>query len=203
MRSATSDQVMRLFIAILLPDDVRETLERFQLRLRKIMDSVSWVSRANMHLSLSFIGEQPAETADTLMPALDRVASSVKPFYFRVSGTGFFGRPEAPRVIWAGVQSDPGLRMLHESLTKELRKLHLPVESRPFSPHITLGRIRRWRKGDRMPDVFSQTDTFGGPVRVTAINLMKSTLDPGGAIYENLHSSLLAAGQEIVVNENA
>jgi len=182
---------LRLFVAILLPDDVRAALDRVQVRLRNAMDSVAWVCAGNMHLSLAFLGEQPPARAYGITAVLDRAASSVSPFSLRVRGTGFFGRPDAPRVIWAGVEAADDLAVLHSNLTVGLRSLGIPVETRPFHPHITLGRIKRWRPGSRGSDVFPKEETFGGTVTVTSIHLMKSTLDPGGAIYESLHESRL------------
>ncbi len=94
---------MRLFVAVHLPDDVRERLGRIQDRLRLAQADVSWVKPANLHITLKFLGETEPKRLDRVQAALAEVAAEAAPFSVEVAGVGTFGG-RIPRVVWAGVR---------------------------------------------------------------------------------------------------
>src|SRR6056297_1554623 len=97
--------MLRTFVAIELDENTVQHLESAVSILNRSDAKVKWVPPPNMHLSLSFLGDAPAEKIDEIEMALDLVAEKYQPFKFTVAGVGTFGRRNSPRVIWAGIQN--------------------------------------------------------------------------------------------------
>lgn len=129
---------MRLFVAIDLPEVLKQQLSA----LTTPIDGVRWTPTANLHLTLRFIGDVPQDVADEIQAVLLEVQSP--PFSLQLSGVGTFpGNPrKPPRIIWAGLSNPPALQSLHEKIETVLRDLGLTPDNRPYTPHITLGRVR-------------------------------------------------------------
>lgn len=129
---------MRIFTAIDLPAPLKDQLSA----LSTAIDGVRWTPSANLHLTLRFIGDVPRDVADEIQAALTEVQSP--PFSLQLSGVGTFpGNPrKPPRIIWAGLSNPPALQSLHEKIESVIRGLGLTPDNRPFTPHITLGRVK-------------------------------------------------------------
>ena len=184
--------VVRSFIAIHLPDDVRAELSSHEEKLKaRRHPFVKWVDPESMHLTLKFLGNVAVDSIPQIVDAMSRVADSHAPFKLQVAGTGAFPNWQRPQVVWVGVAGDlDKLNALQSGLESALSPLGFPPESRSFSAHLTLGRLR-----DRVtPDErhrfseFAQKVKFEArlPFEVNAIRLMKSQLTPGGPIYSKL-----------------
>lgn len=188
-----SDLTIRAFIAIEIPDEVRVALDHVLSRLRRTGAHVSWVRPENIHLTLVFLGDVPSDRIPDIQYELDRVATSASAFEMMVEGVGSFGSPKAPRVIWAGVTESSGsLIALQRDLAAALRALGIPVESRPFHAHLTLGRMRSRRGAAALTSALSSASvTVHGLVRVDRVSLFESRLHPEGARYTILHSATL------------
>ncbi len=188
-----SDEIIRAFVAIEITDEVRAMLARVQDRLRRVGVRVSWVRPENIHLTLVFLGDVSAALVPDLKRALDRVAESVCAFDMAVEGVGSFGSPRSPRVIWAGVaEPTRSLAALQGGLAEAMRALEIPLESRPFHPHLTLGRVRSSRGAGALTSALpSASVTVRGSVRVDRVHLFESRLHSEGARYTILHSATL------------
>lgn len=168
---------MRLFIAIELPDDLKDRL----VRLKTPIPAANWVKRDGYHLTLSFLGE--VESAR--VPALTTALSSIQapPFSVTLRGTGRFPPKGAARVLWIGLEAQPALMTLHQQVERALVPLGFPPENRPFSAHITLARL----KSDARREVEAFLDQHrafhADPFPVSAFHLIESTLTPQGAHY--------------------
>jgi len=182
---------MRLFVGIDLPYEVRRNLELLLQMLRPKAD-LQWSPPSNLHITTKFIGEWPEEDLDFLKEAL---AGIPVPGEFRVDiqGLGWFPDERNPRVFWAGIRGGESLPQLARSTEDACESLGIPRENRPYSPHLTLARIRRpadlaplRRTLETLP-----SDHFG---RFTAsqFHLYESKLRPGGSIYTKLASFPLA-----------
>jgi len=182
---------MRLFVAIDLPYEVRRNLELLLQMLRPKAD-LQWSPPSNLHITTKFIGEWPEEDLDILKEAL---AGIPVPGEFRVDiqGLGWFPDDRNPRVFWAGIRGGESLPQLARSAEDACASLGIPRENRPYSPHLTLARIRRpadlaplRRTLESLP-----SDHFG---RFTAshFHLYESKLRPGGSIYTKIASFPLA-----------
>jgi RNA 2',3'-cyclic 3'-phosphodiesterase len=171
---------VRLFFAIELPSEVRAALAR----LRGDDGEYRWVDPSAMHVTLAFLGEQP----ESSLPALERLgasaASASSPAALELGQSGTFGPRSAPRVLWIGLGGDvPALLALHGRLTEALRNDGLPVEERPFSPHITLAR-RRETACSR--PAWPPKNTPQHAFTIHELILFQSKLGPKGATYTAL-----------------
>jgi RNA 2',3'-cyclic 3'-phosphodiesterase len=131
---------MRLFTGLDLPAEVIRALEALLGRLRP-MARIKWSPPANLHVTTRFIGEWPESRLPDLRAALAALPA-YPPIPVHVRKLGFFPNPRSPRVFWAGVEASPDLAALAAATDRALDSLGLPPETRPFSPHLTLARIK-------------------------------------------------------------
>lgn len=186
---------LRLFVAIELPDRAVRDLETLQDRLRQIdpEDVIRWSSGDAFHLTLKFLGPAPEdelpELCDALGDAIRR--SQIAPFDLIADGLGGFPDILQPRTIWAGIGGalDP-LTTLQRHLEKAVAPLRLPVDHKPFSPHLTLGRAYQNVAKAKLSAFGSRLSELDvGHIsrwQVAAVWLMHSDLQPRGPIYHEV-----------------
>jgi RNA 2',3'-cyclic 3'-phosphodiesterase len=192
--SSSGTWPIRLFFAVELPPEVQASLGAWR---QPEATAYRWVEPSLLHVTLAFLGEQPESLLPTLSALGGRAAGRVSRFRLRLGAAGSFGPRRAPRVLWVGVDDGRSqLDELHAQLDDELRQAQLPVEDRPFAPHITLARRRdaapvepppRWPPpavGAATPPSFA----------VSSLSLMRSQLGRGGAQYTPLERFPLAGG---------
>jgi 2'-5' RNA ligase len=185
----------RLFVAIDLGDDARRALGEAQAVCRRANLPVRWVDPAGAHLTLKFLGETEREQVGPIGAALHAVAARHRPLLLHTGAPGVFPNPRRPRVLWLGLTGAlDRLAALQRDVDDALATLGFPRETRPFSPHLTLGRVR---EGARPPDAASLAATFAAvrdvaaPLPVESIRLMRSELGRDGARYTTLLEALL------------
>ncbi|WP_110931618.1 RNA 2',3'-cyclic phosphodiesterase [Paenibacillus bouchesdurhonensis] len=131
----------RLFVAIPLPNPVKERLHDWCLKQQNDLKFRKWVHPADYHITVQFLGDTPAGRIAPMLGALREAASEVEPFRLEAAGVGVFGPPTRPRVLWSGLQGDLiSLHRLHSRVTAGNIKLGYVPEERPYAPHITLAR---------------------------------------------------------------
>ena len=144
---------------------------------------------ANIHLSLKFLGEIEETREPELRTALQRAAgthSEPRPLTLQITGFGVFPDYHRPHVVWAGVTPEPGLELLQHGIEQAFAPLGFPTEARAFRPHVTLARSAR----DAKPRDFAGLEellrgiAFDETVTVGEVDLMQSTLQPGGPVYQ-------------------
>ena len=169
--------MIRLFVAIPLPDSVRTQLSMLQSGLQ----GVRWIKPENIHLTLRFIGEVPNDVAGDIDAALSAVAAPG--FTLELDGVGNFARGKHPHALWAGIaRSDPLMR-LQAKIESALARAGLEPEARKFSPHVTIARLRDVRKG-RVADWAAAHGAFRTePFPVGRFVLFSSFLKSEGAVY--------------------
>ncbi len=134
----------RIFLALELPDAVRNTLRRRIERLARMIPEVRWADPAVLHVTLAFLGEVDDAQLDAATQAAASVAGVHAPFSLRLAGLGTFGSARSPRVIWVGLAGEKAqLLSLQFAVAEALAVRGFPREERPFSPHLTLARIRK------------------------------------------------------------
>lgn len=188
----------RIFIAVELPDNVRTFLTREIARLGRALPGVRWVEPASLHLTLAFLGELDDALASAKR-ATEAAAVASVPFTLRTGALGTFGPRHAPRVIWLGVAGEvPRLLATQEALAQRLEEAGFPREQRPFSPHLTLARL----KASLAPEVLTRLQALlreppqeYASWRVNEISVMKSELGRGGARYTRLQAYPLALAE--------
>jgi 2'-5' RNA ligase len=135
---------MRLFVAIDIPQEVQDSLNALLQRLRPAA-KLQWSPVQNLHVTTKFIGEWPKERLEEMKKTLAQVPTSGA-FDTSIRGLGWFPNAKSPRVFWAGVDGGKPLSALAAATEAAAAKAGVPRENRPYSPHLTLARIR-----DRVP----------------------------------------------------
>ena len=178
----------RLFLALTLPDSVRRCLaERTRLVAARAAQ-VRWVPSENVHITLKFFGDTPAERKAAIVTAMERVVEKVEPFDLAIAGVKIVRRGGRPQMVWATVADPAGrLQRLHGRTERLLEQSGFAREKRPLSPHITLARVRGgiapWERRALDDWALAQDDAAVIPLRVGDVALMRSELKPRGAEY--------------------
>jgi RNA 2',3'-cyclic 3'-phosphodiesterase len=176
---------MRLFTGIELPAEIKTRLTRLLDTLRPTA-RIKWSQVGNLHVTTKFIGEWPDERVEELVAALHALPSRTK-LHIAVHNLGWFPNPQFPRVFWAGVNAGPGLAELARDTERSLERLGVPVEGRPFSPHLTLARIK---DPVSLTALRATVETFANPdfgqFMADRFFLYQSTLKPTGSEYRTI-----------------
>jgi 2'-5' RNA ligase len=175
---------MRTFIAIELPEKIKEEIGQLQAPLKKTGAFVSWVKPGNIHVTLKFLGEVPEEKIEEVSSATERAVEGVGSFSMSLKGTGGFPNLRRPRVIWIGTGSGgEELSRLAERMEQEMEKIGFPKENRKFSPHFTIGRVKSPKNIEALAGKVESTEFQTEEIQVTEVVVMRSQLHPTGAIY--------------------
>ena len=185
---------VRCFIAIELPDELKAGLTQLQSRLKLGEQPwVKWVDPYSIHLTLKFLGSVALDRIDEITGAIEEAAQGMSPFYLEVKELGVFPNLKRVQVAWVGVRGEVDkIGQLQQRIESNLARLGFAPESRPFTPHLTLARLR-----DRaLPDErqrFGQLIASTGfeaayTIKVDTICLMRSQLTREGAIYSRISS---------------
>ena len=186
---------MRAFIAIGLPQEIKDFLSQLQEELKATGADVKWVKPDNIHLTLKFLGEIDDKKLEKIIEIIDEAAKEKDKFQVRISSLGAFPKIDFPRVIWVGIDTpDKDIKQIAESLEEKIAKIGIPKEDRPFSSHITIGRTKSTLNREKLVQGLKNKVELGGKkleFYATKITLFKSTLSPKGPIYEALKESNL------------
>ena len=184
-----SPEEIRSFIAIELPEEAKRGLARLRSELERTEHSfVKWVNPESIHLTLKFLGNISFKQVAEVTEAMKKATQGISPFRLEISGLGAFPNLKQPRVLWVGIGGEVDkLSRLQQNIDSALTPLRFAKEERPFTPHLTLARIRQGalpleRKvlGEL---VVSTSFESKYRVAVEAISLMRSQLTPAEAIY--------------------
>lgn len=185
--------MIRAFVAVDLPDVLRDTLAATQGRLKCAQTGVkvTWTKIENLHLTLQFLGDVDEAIVATLGAALTDLAGRQAAFDVPVSGAGAFPSLNRPRVLWIGCVSER-LAALARDVQTAMQQFGFVPEHREFNAHLTLGRIKFPRPDAALTRALdSLTNQTFGTLRVEAIHLYQSQLHPEGSIYTKLSSHSL------------
>jgi len=183
---------VRSFIAIELPDEVKTGLSQLEARLKVGEQSwVKWVDPYSIHLTLKFLGNVAIDRTGEITRAMEVAAQGMPPFDLKVKELGVFPNLRRVQVVWVGISGEiDKLSQLQQQLESNLARLGFAPESRAFTPHLTLARLRdrasveeRQGFGQLIANTrFEEAYAF----KVDAISLMKSQLTREGAIYSRI-----------------
>ena len=175
---------MRLFTGLDLPGDVVANLEELLRRLKPTA-RIHWSPPANLHVTTKFIGEWPEARLDELKAALGGLPGR-DAIRVRIRRVGFFPNPHSPRVFWCGIEA-PGLGELAADTDAATAALGIERENRPYSPHLTLARIKeRVELGPLQGAIAGLASQEFGSFRAAGFYLYRSTLRPSGSVYTKL-----------------
>ena len=174
------------FIALTIPEEVKAALISAMGELRTKNHAVRWAKPEGLHITLKFLGDIEEKTVAPLGADLDRIAARCPELNLSLAGFGAFPAVKRPRVIWAGLAGDvQELTGLSAGIDEACLGYGIGKEKRPFSGHITLGRL----KVPTMVDL--AINPVKGSFTASQVLLYQSVLLPGGAQYTVLHRSSL------------
>lgn len=186
---------MRLFLGVEIDEAMKaaafDAAERLRQRLRREIPGLQarWVQAANLHITLSFIGEVPDRTHDDVVAALQNRPFETRSFVLAIAGAGVFPLSGRPRAFWLGVrQGEAALAALYREVGDRLAPLRFQPDRRPYSPHLTIARVKEAPPGASrlLAEALAGLRAECGECRVSAITLFRSRLSPHGAVYESL-----------------
>lgn len=179
---------LRSFIAIELTKELHDELSALQQELKKSNIDAKWVSPENIHLTLKFLGNVDTDRIEKIKNILDEISKQTKPFYLHLAEIGAFPKLDYPRVLWVGIDEGGNETIeIANKLEDALERIGFQKENRPFSPHLTLARIRSPKNRDKLKALVEQNAFISkNKLYVDKLALFKSTLTPKGSIYSKI-----------------
>jgi 2'-5' RNA ligase len=185
---------IRTFIAVKLPETVLAAIDEVQEQLAAYGFSVRWVTNGNIHLTLKFLGEVHEDELDGIAAVLTEAVHGFAPLRLAAAGVGVFPSVKRARVIWVGLSGQLSeLSALQRSIEDRLATIGYPREKRPFSGHLTLGRVKGPIAASRLTTAMDGFRVFASETfEVDRVVLFKSDLRPTGALYTELRQVTLS-----------
>lgn len=175
---------MRLFTALDLPGEIVGNLEEVLRRLKPTAQ-IQWSRPQNLHITIKFVGELADSRVGELKQALAGVPKRGT-IPVRIRRVGFHPNPHAPHSFWCGIDA-PGLDALASDTDSAAATVGVARETRPFSPHLTLARIRDRARLQPLREAIAALPALEfGEFEARSFFLYQSTLNPGGSVYTKL-----------------
>jgi len=187
-------QGIRSFIAFPVSAETAQAVSHAIMEWQRLPGDVRWTSVINMHLTLKFLGDVPPDQLAAVREALANAAAGTAPFRIQFGPLGAFPSWRRPRVLWIGpVSVPPQVAVLYEAMEREMSTLGFPREDRPFSPHLTLARIKQPYGLEQLTSRMQARQSVAcPPFTVRNVTLFKSDLRPAGPVYTSLQTCDLA-----------
>ncbi len=194
--------MIRTFIALEMNETLQRHLEGVIRQVAQVLPAIHWVNPESIHLTLAFLGELTDRQLAEAMQAAESAALQESVFSYCLSRPGVFGSVRQPRIVWMGIEETSGtLLHLHRTLNRELEQRGFEVDKRPFSPHLTLARIKAPLNPDEQETLHSlltgkQQGIISSHIyQVQHVSVMKSELLRTGARYTCLREYALKEKQ--------
>lgn len=177
---------MRLFAGIGLPKNIIDNLARLIEHLRSTAH-LSWSAPYNLHITTKFIGEWPPDRLEEIKEAIRPLARR-PPIDIAVSGIGWFPNGRSPRVLYADIKAGPELELLAKDTDDSLFPLGIARETRRFSPHLTLARVKDPAVPlEHLRETIKKLESMEfGRFTANGFRLYLSKPGPAGSIYTQL-----------------
>ncbi len=187
---------MRAFIAISLPQEMKDLLSDIQHELKKSKADVKWVKPDNIHLTLKFLGEISETQSPEISKVIENIANETNAFTLSLSSIGTFPPAQAPRIIWVGLnKGDKETKELANRLEKSLKDLGFPPQEREFASHITIARVKSALNLGKLNESLAITrqklEAKTQECLVKNLGFFRSSLTSEGPIYETLKEANL------------
>lgn len=183
---------IRAFVAIELTAEVKHALSAAQTQLASAVPAgaVRWVKPHAMHLTLRFLGQTDVRLLPQIGRAMDDALGTAASFSLLPGAFTIFPNASRPRTLVIGIDDAPSrsLAALRQQLDAALAPLGILADTKPFNPHLTLGRVRQGKSLGRLPSLTLPQMTFV----VAAVHLIESDLRPEGPIYTTRHTTTLS-----------
>ncbi|TRZ80038.1 RNA 2',3'-cyclic phosphodiesterase [bacterium] len=180
---------MRAFIAITLPENINKKLSSVQDRLKKSNADVKWVSAANIHITLRFLGDIDKKTTSLISEVIRETSKHHARFDISISRIGVFPSLLHPQTIWVGIdKGSPACMILQNQIEICAEKFGIKKEARAFLPHLTLGRVRSQKNKHALIKILEKEKDFSitTKIPVNKIVLFSSLITQQGPVYSSL-----------------
>jgi 2'-5' RNA ligase len=184
--SSLIPSLVRVFCAVELPSEVRARAAEHIARLRDAVQGarVSWEREEKLHITLKFLGEIAPNRIEALSDAASRAAQRPQPFILALERAGAFPPRGLPRVLWLGISDSSGwLAQLQSGLEDECERIGFAREERPFSPHLTIARIRAPQAARKLARLHQEMGFEAIEFPVKELVVLRSELGPEGSSY--------------------
>jgi len=185
----SDEKSIRLFLAVDPSQEVLNEVGRIQERFKKtIQGDIRWVRPEGIHLTLKFFGYVSEADIANISQVVKNNTVNIKPFMLNIRRVGVFPSVNRARVLWLGMDGDIDVLIrLQKEIDIELQGYGFEMENRPFSPHLTLARIKEPKGLIGLAKIMEKSEEYvAGSFSVDGLNLFKSTLTPKGAVYTKL-----------------
>lgn len=177
---------VRAFVALPCPEELRRSVAAGVAQWRDLDADIAWVDPKRIHLTLRFLGDADPASLVRLDAELHETARGEPPVTARAGSTGAFPGRGRPRVLWLGLESGGGVERLAEAVENAARASGFDPETRPFTPHFTLGRVRGPRGSRRAIAAVRHWEPDRRALRLGELVLYRSRLGPEGARHDAL-----------------
>lgn len=175
---------IRTFIAVELPDIIKQQVEALELQLMKARADIKWVKATDLHLTLKFLGDIPRMRLQEVGAGMREAIDGLSSFRLALGTLGAFPNLDRPRVFWVGVEDgSEALIALQRRVETELCVREFVREERPFSPHLTIGRVRSPKGLSGLIDQVKNLRMQWPEFKVDRVAVIRSELRPAGPIY--------------------
>ena len=190
-------KTIRSFLAVEIPESNKEKILELINPFKEKSDSfIKWVNRDNLHITLKFIGELNTDHISTSQNDLSERLSSIPSFNIQINRLGVFPNSQKPRIFWLGFDQNKNLEQIVSSIENYLVSLGYEADHKPFSPHLTIGRVRRDVPSGNFAEFTKNFKDLKLEVipdfKVSHVTLFKSDLTRDGPIYSRLFQLSLA-----------
>ena len=183
---------IRTFIAVELPDMIKKQVESLENRLMKARANIKWVSPHNIHITLKFLGDIPSDRLDSVRAGVREAVETIAPFQLTLGRVGAFPNLDRPRVLWLDVEDGGNALIdLQSRVETALCTRRFVREERPFSPHLTIGRVRSPKGVNGLTALMKQIPFQTPELHIDRVAIIKSELRPGGPVYTVLEHAEL------------
>ena len=176
--------MIRLFIALLIPNEIRIQLINHCKKIVPDYYSYNWEKQDKIHLTLKFIGDFKEELLSQLMEEIDFI-QRIKSFDCEINELGFFYKNDEPKILWANLKTEDRIIKVVEELNSKLEKFDVKTDNRKFKAHLTLLRIKK-HPGELFIEAINKSKLEQLKFNSDKIALIKSTLAKQGSIYKEL-----------------
>jgi 2'-5' RNA ligase len=186
--------MLRSFIALEVPAEIQNAIANSTASLKNAFPKplIRWVAPQNVHLTLLFLGDVSPANLERLAETLKVEVASHEMFSMAVGGLGAFPTPRRARVIWIGLDAPTALAAMQRGVEAAAAQQGYTPEERSFSPHLTIGRVGQNTSASDLQHIRTALEATKvgilGTVRVQAVHIFKSNLQPGGSVYTHLYA---------------
>jgi len=180
--------MIRTFICIELPSDIKGRIAELQQDLKKFGRGVRWSRPDGIHLTLKFLGDVESDKMKEIGERVAVACKGIAPFHIELAQLGAFPNFKRPRVFWLGADEKGGfLARLQKATESQLSEIGFPKEARDFSPHLTIGRVKSGDGLDALCKALQNERIEPMPFVVKQVVVMQSQLRPSGPLYTPLN----------------